>query len=154
MSNLSSITLPAQFKVFMKRFRDEVTYEHIKYDWDSGCCYSYISHPVMSEWDDLITRVAGDDYNYWYDLFADETNEWLYSNDECPPHAIHVNADGTGGDQFDKYDVEETTELQEQLLAAGIANDCPVWYLITADDDTTLIPEVQAELKKNPRPSN
>lgn len=153
--SLASLTLTAQLKVFEQRFKNEVTTDHIKYDWDSGDSYSYIEHPVMREWDDLIRRVAGDDYDYWYDMFADFTNEWLYENDECPPNAMHVNADGTGGGagfQCEELDVDECIERQRELLEAGKANDCSIWYLISAADDSVLIPEVQAELKINPRP--
>ena len=139
--SLASVTLPAQLKVFEQRFKNEVTTDHIKYDWDASHCYSYIEHPVMSEWDDLIMRVAGDDYNYWYDMFADFTNEWLYSHDECPPCAIYINhttkevASGCGC--HDDLSYEEGLEIKDELT-----NYCTVYdpsykdrlpYLITEE---------------------
>jgi len=63
------------------RFDKEVNTTHINYDWDGGHCYSYISHPIM----ELIEDVPG---------FEEYTNDWLYSNDDCPPCEIHITKDG------------------------------------------------------------
>ena len=152
MSQLS-VLLPAQLELFKQRFKNEVTYKHIKYDWDSGSCYSIISHPIMDEYEELIQRVAGDEYDFWYDEWIVFTDEFLSEHEDKPSDAIHVNADGTATNQYgDEFDVDESIEVQLELLAAGKANDVPVWYLISAANDSVLAPEVQAELKIKPRP--
>ncbi len=62
-------------------FIDQVTTNHIKYDWDGGHCYSYIDHPLMNQdFDDQDQQDAWDEF----------TNEWLYENDNCPPCQISI----------------------------------------------------------------
>lgn len=62
-------------------FRDQVEVSDIKYDWDSGHCYSYIDHPLVNQ--EFSNQEDQDDWD-------DFCSEWLYSNDECPPCQISV----------------------------------------------------------------
>ena len=66
---------------YRQQFRDQVKFEHIKYDWDAGHAYSYIQHPLM---DELIELEFSDNAPEWIGDLICETDVWLSDNEELP----------------------------------------------------------------------
>jgi hypothetical protein len=106
--------------LFYKRFDAEVNKSHIKYDWDGGHCYSYISHPLVeNNFDDDAEQYA---------------NDWLYENDECPPCAIHLYKDGTVGSGCGCHDNLTDPEVIDSIVKELEAIPKRSKYLVTREE--------------------
>jgi len=134
----------------LDKFLKEATYECIKYDWDCGHCYSYIDHPVYDKLSEMIDDCVDLELRGQLEALQEQCNEWLYSNDDCPPCQIYVNSDGTGGqgccDDVRVKDKEETlSQVMNLIEAAKVDRGC-VCYLVQKMDENKPFPPKINEL--------
>lgn len=69
-----------------QRFDREIKVSDIKYDWDSGHCYTHIVHPLMDEVMNM--DLTQDQEDEW----SEYTNEWMSENqgpEYCVPELIN-----------------------------------------------------------------
>jgi hypothetical protein len=135
--SITSLMMPVKLALFKKKFDEIVNIGHIKYDWDASHCYSYLQHPIFSEWEEILKQLPSDQYDEWYDAFLDHTNEWLYQNDECPPCAIYINHKTkevrSSCGCHDGAEYSEALDAVEELKQFAKANDRKIEYLVTEE---------------------
>lgn len=118
-----------KLKELKERFDREVNSSHIKFGWDAGHCYTYIDHPIMSEY-------------YEYGLTDDEEDEfYCYTNEalsemECHELMCDPNYDCCGREFSIEDKIYFLKIYYESDIDSLIKGEKPVyeWHQSTLDE--------------------